>query len=437
MNKLAKKLKNKLFNIIDEMENHKHLFVKKCDKDFSRKRKLSFSTMLHLLLSMNGNTLNKELLDYFNYNVQTASSSAFIQQRHKISAAALEFLFREFNNEIKVKKLYNGYRLIAVDGSDMTYAPNPKESDCFFQTSENAKGYNIVHLNAFYDLLNRTYTDAYIQPRRNYNEHKAFTAMADRYREPYKTIFIADRGYESYNNFAHVDENGYYYLIRVKDINSKGGMMHSFGFSDTEFDVDIERFITRRQTNEVKRNPDKYKYLSGKAVFDYLPSGEKGTYKIKIRAVRIKTSEDTYECLITNLPREHFDVQALKELYKMRWGIETSFRELKYSIGLANFHSKKSEFVQQEIFARLIMYNFCEMITTNVIIRNKPRKHTYQANFTMAVRICKEFFTQKCCRTPINIEALIQKYILPIRKDRQYYINKKPKSAASFIYRIA
>ena len=47
----------------------------------------------------------------------------------------MEFLFKEFNKEIKVRKLYKGYRLIAVDGSDMTYAPNPKETDCYFQTS--------------------------------------------------------------------------------------------------------------------------------------------------------------------------------------------------------------------------------------------------------------------------------------------------------------
>lgn len=436
MNKLAKKLKGKLMNIINEMETHQYLFVKKWDKDFSRKRKLTFSTMMHLLLSMNGNTLNKELLDYFDYDVQTVTSSAFVQQRSKIPVSALEFLFKEFNNEIQVKKLYNGYRLIAVDGSDVAYAPNPKETDCYFQTSEGVKGYNLIHMNACYDLLNRTYIDAYIQPRRKFDEHLVFRAMIDRYKSENKTIFIADRGYESYNNFAHVNENGYNYLIRVKDLGSKG-IIDSLGLPDTEFDTDIERLITRRQTKEIKSNPDKYKFLPQSSKFDYLPQGDKGTYKIKFRAVRIKLDENKYECLITNLPREKFDTQALKELYKMRWGIETSFRELKYAIGLSNFHSKKAEFVQQEIFARLIMYNFCEMVTTDVIIKNKPRKHAYQANFTMAVNICKKFFRQKCFRTPLDVEALIQKYILPIRKNRQYSINKKSKSAVSFIYRIS
>ena len=166
MSKFAKELKEKLTDIINGMETYQYLFVKKWDKDFSRKRKLTFSTTVYLLLSMNGNTLNKEILDYFDYDTQTASNSAFIQQRNKIPVSALEFLFKEFNKEIQVKKLYKGYRLIAVDGSDMAYASNPKETDYYFQTAEGTKGYNLIHLNACYDLLNRIYIDAYIQLRK-------------------------------------------------------------------------------------------------------------------------------------------------------------------------------------------------------------------------------------------------------------------------------
>ena len=49
------------------------------------------------------------------------------------------------------------------------------------------------------------------------NESLAMTQMIDRYNGEKKTIFIADRGYETYNIFAHVQEKGMYYLIRVKD----------------------------------------------------------------------------------------------------------------------------------------------------------------------------------------------------------------------------
>ena len=51
-------------------------------------------------------------------------------------------------------------------------------------------------------------------------------------------------------------------------------------------------------------------------------------------------------------------LEEIKELYHKRWGIETSFRELKYAIGLSALHSKKRESIKQEIYARLLLYNF-------------------------------------------------------------------------------
>lgn len=66
----------------------------------------------------------------------------------------------------------------------------------------------------------------------------------------------------------------------------------------------------------------------------------------------------------------------------MRWGIETSFRDLKYTIGLSAFHSIKVEHTLRKIFARLTMYNFAERITARVVIHRGSKKHAYQANFS-------------------------------------------------------
>ena len=71
------------------------------------------------------------------------------------------------------------------------------------------------------------------------------------------------------------------------------------------------------------------------------------------------------------------------------WGIETSFRELKYTIGLTNLHSKNVEYICQEIYAKLILYNFCEIILANIILEERNRKYTYQLNYTMAIQICR------------------------------------------------
>lgn len=68
---------------------------------------------------------------------------------------------------------------------------------------------------------------------------------------------------------------------------------------------------------------------------------QRGKIPITLRIVRFPLSADTYECVITKLPNDEFPPDELKKLYAMRWGIETSFHELKYAIGLSCFHTKK------------------------------------------------------------------------------------------------
>jgi hypothetical protein len=57
------------------------LFVRNPGKDFTRNRKLPFETMMHLLISMGGNSIYKELLEAQGYDVNTATTSAFGQKR--------------------------------------------------------------------------------------------------------------------------------------------------------------------------------------------------------------------------------------------------------------------------------------------------------------------------------------------------------------------
>ena len=72
-----------------------------------------------------------------------------------------------------------------------------------------------------------------------------------------------------------------------------------------------------------------------------------------------------------------FSIEEIKMLYGLRWGIETSFRELKHVLGAKNFHAKEREYIEMEIWARLILYNFCSIITAHVVIeqKDKSQKH--------------------------------------------------------------
>ena len=430
-------VKNKLMNIVEEMAQHPEYYFKNPKRDFTRNRKLTFTSVIEILLSIGGGSISKELLKHFNYDATTASSSAFVQQRDKILPSAFQFLLDKFTNSFDNLKTYNGYRLLAVDGSDINIAHNPKDVDSYCQSSPDSKGYNILHLNATYDLCNKLYIDASIQAYKQTHECKALSDMVDRSKITEKAIFIADRGYESYNVFAHIEKMGFKYAIRVKDINSNGITSRLVLPDKNEFDTIITLKLTRRQTNEIKAHPEIYRFLSNNATFDFLKSEDSELFPITFRVVRFKISENNYETIITNLDLSEFSSAEIKKLYHMRWGIETSFRELKYALGLINFHSKKVDYIFQEIFAKLVMYNFCEIITLHVVVKQKSTKHTYQVNFTMAMQICRHFF--KCLEnvTPPDVEGLIQKYILPIRDGRKDQRKLKSKTTISFNYRVA
>ena len=322
---------------------------------------------------------------------------------------------------------------------------DPDDEDSFFPGVNGQKPYNLIHLNALYDLLQRTYLDAVIQKSRKQNEHKALIELADA--SPIeKALVIVDRGYESYNTFAHIHERGWFYLARIKDRTN--GIASGLDLpDDDEFDLEISLNLTRSFTNESRelcRDKNHYRYVPPTMKFDYLPllTGTYGTkpvfYNIRYRIVRVRIAEELVETLITNLPADQYPPEKLKELYAMRWGIETSFRSLKYTVGMLHFHSKKAECIFQEVYAALIVYNFTEWITAQVIIHKSKLKHTYKINFSAAVHICRKFLAEKM--HPPDVESLIAKYIVPIRPNRKYerHLSKHSKGAAiNFTYRIA
>ena len=432
-----KMIKRTLKKCINEMSAHPETFVKNPGKDFTRERKLPFKQVLKAVLSMTGKSLRGELMEYFNLKTSMPTVSAFVQQRNKVDHSAFEALFHTFTKAVDEQALFKGYRLLAVDGSDLHTPTNKDESDSYHKGTNGQKPYNLFHLNALYDLQRRIYTDAIVQGRKQWNEHRAFVTMVDRDEASVPTIYIADRGYESYNNMAHVIEKEQKFLIRVRDSKSNSLVSGLILPVQDEFDVQYRVGLTRKQTNQVKNSC--LKFVPHTSTFDYLPRTTKKAipmqpYYLSFRVVRFKLTEDTYEVLLTNLLEDEFSVSELKDLYAMRWGIETSFRDLKYSLALSYFHSKKTENILQEIFARLTMYNFAELITSHVVVKQKSRKHLYKINFASAVHICRNFFLKNI--SPSDVEALLLMHLLPVRQRSANLRRGSPRAAPSFTYRI-
>ena len=430
----ASKLKQTLTDCISEVNNVRHLFCKNPKTDFTRSRKMPLTVFLQLMIQIQSKSLPNEVMDYFGHAQSCPSVSAFTQQRDKFLPEGWGYLIHLFmcRSRSLLGSLFNGYRVLACDGSDVNIARNPDDERTFIHEGE--RGYNAIHVNALYDIVNHVYTDCVVQGKKKLHERSALNMMVDRYADSVPAILLADRGYESFNVFAHCIRKGICFAIRMKDIGSNG-ILSAHDLPDEEFDTQISTTLTRRHTRETTNHPETYTILSPATDFDDLDEEHK-YYHIGFRVVRIAIGDGKYVCLATNLPSDTFTLEKLKILYRLRWGEETSFRELKYTIGLVNWHGKKYDAILQELYARIILYNFCQMVTSHAVVcTRKKTKHSYRINFATAVNICKAYL--RSGGDEKEVMQLIQRHLTPIRNDRIYPINLKPKRNRDFVYRAA
>ena len=421
-------IKQKLLSAISEVVANIDSFSRNPGKDFTKIKKLPPDKMMRFMISEGSSSTKNELLDFFGMDTSAPSSSAFSQQRAKLKPEAVEAVFRKFNQSLVELTPLNHYRFLAVDGSDLTFLGNESlaSADYFVSEGHSMKGFASMHLNALYDLDTHTYEDALIQPVHPKDEFGAFCSMVDRYqaRPGEKTVFIGDRGYPSYNTMAHVIHNGNFFLFRAKDITGRG-MTKGLALPQCDsFDEEVCISIVRSHSKKVGDTPGKQHFVGKDISFDFVEYGSFDSYTLSFRVVRFPLSDDSYECLVTNLPAEEFPLEALKRLYFRRWGLESAFRKLKYTIGLNNFHAKKTEHIKQEVWARLIAYNLTEtMIRLSIQSAEKKKKkktkHDYQINFSTAAHICRVFLHPHVEKDKMNVMVLIQKELLPIRADRQ------------------
>lgn len=428
-------LKQVLDSCIADLGSCHDLFCLHPGIDFSRDRKVTIPILCNSLIQLQGKSLPCEILDFWGHIPEAPSASALIQQREKLLPEAFAYLFRLFCEKTQglQERLCYGYHVLACDGSDVNIYRDSSDAETFIH--EGQKGYNAIHANAMYDLGRHTYTDVIFQGKKKLHERAAFCQMVDRSTQE-NVIYIADRGYESFNTFAHVIRKGQKFLIRMKDINSNG-ILSAYDLPDSEFDDTVSTILTRRHTKETLGSPETYTILAPTTDFDFLDKDHL-YYPISFRIVRFRTEPGTYVCVATNLDPSEFPLEKIRELYRMRWGEETSFRELKYTVGLVNLHSRRKDLILQELYARFILYNFCELATqhaASTLEVPEGRKHTYRINFTTAVNICRAYL--KNCADAAGRIILIQRYLTPIRDGRKYDLKLRHKRNRDFMYRPA
>ena len=240
MNLSPESVKKTLLNKVNELSASSWQYTKK-PTDFTRNRKISFSDVLLSTISMQKSASKTELLKYFDFNASAPTASALIQQRKKMSPEAFDSLFYSFSNAFFLDKTLKGYDLIAVDGSDIYIPRNPKDHDTYRVTDRYNKGFNMIHLNAAYNLLSHLYTDVILQPLNHINEyiamcdiidHYTATIAARHYKLPYNLKVVVHPEVESdyqkqYNNKSlYIPENAFF----RPDINNlRYHQTHIFG----------------------------------------------------------------------------------------------------------------------------------------------------------------------------------------------------------------
>ena len=432
-------LNHKLMKLDHEKHN---LGLLTKDSYFTRRsKKLSFIDDMKLIISMGPSSIKEEMFDYFGLDINTVSAPGFVESRVKIKDIAFKYLMDYMNKAYPCDKTYKGYRLLAVDGSDITIPTDKNDYSTYESFSEHQLGFNNMHINALYDILNNRYLDGVIQNLRDENERLAMIKMAERYIGN-KAIFIADRNYNSYNLFEHIRNTGNYFLIRVKDIDSKTSLTKRFKSlpSKGTFDKEVSITFTNRSTNDIKSKHEKYITIMPNQNFDYLDEDNR-FYEAKYRFVRIRIDgkDEKYETIITNLPKDEFSSEDIKELYKLRWDIEVSYRHLKYSVNLNALHSKRRDFIKQEILARMIMFNISMIIIEEAYklkFKKKDRKYEYKINIARAIHLIRDSITKRKGGAPPDLLELIAKEILPVRPGRSFERKTRSHSFVSFGYRF-
>ncbi len=415
----ASYIKKTLLKTLSFMNENRSFFVRRPGVDFTRHRKCSFKDVLLCLLTMENHSLNRELRRFFPTSDTVLSKSAFCQQRAKLNDHALPFLFSHISQSIAFKKKFNGYHLVAVDGSDVNIPPSSDSPETFVPSNTKGVGYHQMHLNALYDLLEERYTNILVQPRASINERSAFLELLQDYSIPGKTIFIADRGYFSLNLAAHLLLSGHGFLLRMNTEDAQNSFLKRFSLpNEAEFDASLEFDVTRSRKKQYLDHPDKYVWIHTKRPFDFIPpSDKKKLFHFSVRLVKVEIPNGT-EYLLTNLPQRSFDLTALKRLYHMRWGIETSFRFLKYNISLNFFHSILRDFIRQEIYARVAMYNLTMLLTHTITLPPSSGNYPRKVSVSDTVLTCRDFLLGR-----INAslaEALLSRYLTVIRPDRAF-----------------
>lgn len=389
--------------VINRLEDSDFIKKHRADeKYFTRSRIWTFKVAFIFISSMLNKRLQQEVDSFFSrmYQlpevVRQVSASAFCQCRDKIKYTAFQEVFHQLTDQFYCNyqhKRFHDYRVIAIDGSIYT-VPKTKETVKEF-------GHNVLSKNGKWikaqvsfatDVLNNICVDAIIGAYKE-NERVHAAQMLDILGPD--NLLLFDRGYFNSDLLRMVLLSGNQCCFRLKKNANK--TVINFIESDCH---DIISVIT----------------LDGQ------------DYKIRFTKVILDTGEEEYLCS-SLLDMDKFTPNIMKDIYKLRWGVEEQFKDMKHAIAVENFVGKKVNSIKQEFFGNIVAYNLAMMTCKYQIERlanSRSKKYKYALNKRALLGKVKQCYTMlfdrmgRARETIIELVIIVSKESIPIRLGRKF-----------------
>ena len=412
---------------------------------FTRNRKVGPYPLLLQMFAQKGKTQFAELVDYYRDIDKPLDISivGFYKARMNFNPEAIklmsnDFIYQHYDKYKETLVKLNGYYVTAIDGSDFIL-PSTKENKELYGVGPIKKERNVDNypaigsLSTLYDCINKLLLDVYIENNKFSEREMATKHISElNKRNIGKTITIFDRAYYSIELVDFMIENNKKFLFRLRNDHLRR-YHDELKCGENKF---FEIKISKENLRYYRDNIELYKKLSST------------TYHLRIAKILINDNEtSSEEILLTNLTDDEFDIEALKELYHLRWNVETAYNVLKNRMKIEEFSGYRNRLVRQDIYSCVWLYNIINLliIETNLKHEIPQERYTYKMkrNVNQSIGIVKSHFLRSLMfyESPERfkeldiVNMLIKTTLIPIKENRKAKRgNVKNKSRMSYKY---
>lgn len=326
--------------------------IRRNPADFTRKRKIGLSDTLVQILCSERMSMESEIFATSRRTgMEPVSRTAMTNAREKIRPEFLKGVFdgsaESFSERNGARlRLFHGFRLLAVDGCKVSVRADCDESESFYHGSSHGKeGGRQYEISALFDVVNHYILN--VDVSRRCDEHgmarNQMEWLIRKRKEP--TIVVFDRGYPDARMMAAMAERGLYYVIRI---NSQAFRQEQRLLGNGSGDIVVRKEWSVQAANSYRyKDPEFREYLLA--------------HPMEIRLVRFPVGNGTIETLVTNISPAEMDAESLRDIYHLRWEIETVYRDIKQRFFLSRMTGRKIVSMRLDLWSSLLCANLMLM----------------------------------------------------------------------------